>query len=91
MNTSVNTSYASPRPVKAKEPKEKKKSLFAKKEVKKNCNKRKSKKCNFQPSVGIVLNPNIAAGPSSDFMMPTGSNLDINKVGLNIMIRISFQ
>ena len=43
MNTSVNTSYASPRPVKAKEPKEKKKSLFAKKEVKKN-QKRKSKK-----------------------------------------------
>ena len=35
VNTSVNTSYASPRPVKAKEPKEKKKSLFAKKEVKK--------------------------------------------------------
>ena len=90
MNTSVNTSYASPRPVKAKEPKEKKKSLFAKKEVKKN-RKEIVKKCNFQPSAGIVLNPNIAAGPSSDFMMPTGSNLDINKVGLNIMIRISFQ
>ena len=34
VNTSVNTSYASPRPVKPKEPKEKKKSLFAKKEVK---------------------------------------------------------
>ena len=40
VNTSVNTSYASPRPVKLKEPKEKKKSLFAKKEVKK---KRKKK------------------------------------------------
>ena len=34
VNTSVNTSYASPKPVKPKEPKEKKKSLFAKKEVK---------------------------------------------------------
>ena len=34
---------------------------------------------NFQPSAGIVLNPNISAGPS-DFTMPTGSNLDINKV-----------
>merc|ERR1719341_2637904 len=67
VNTSVNTSYASPRPVKLKEPKEKKKSLFAKKE----------------PSAGIVLNPNIVAGPSSDFMMPTGSNLDINKGYLN--------
>ena len=33
-----------------------------------------------------MLNPNIAAGPSSDFMMPTGSNLDINKVDLNFMI-----
>ena len=40
VNTSVNTSYASPKPAKLKEPKEKKKSLFAKKEVKKglkNC------------------------------------------------------
>ena len=91
VNTSVNTSYASPRPVKAKEPKEKKKSLFAKKEVKKNQKRNSKENTNFQPSVGIVLNPNIAAGPSSDFMMPTGSNLDINKVGLNIMIRISFQ
>ena len=33
VNTSVNTSYASPKPAKLKEPKEKKKSLFAKKEV----------------------------------------------------------
>ena len=34
VNTSVNTSYASPKVVKPKEPKEKKKSLFMKKEVK---------------------------------------------------------
>ena len=34
VNTSVNTSYASPKVVKPKEPKEKKKSLFTKKEVK---------------------------------------------------------
>ena len=32
-----------------------------------------------------MLNPNIVAGPS-DFMMPTGSNLDINKVDLNIIM-----
>ena len=36
VNTSVNTSYASPKVVKPKEPKEKKKSLFTKKEVKLN-------------------------------------------------------
>ena len=34
VNTSVNISYASPKVVKPKEPKEKKKSLFTKKEVK---------------------------------------------------------
>jgi len=66
VNTSVNTSYASPKVVKPKEPKEKKKSLFTKKE----------------PNPGLVLTPNLAAGPS-DFTMPTGSNLDINKGYLN--------
>ena len=43
--------------------------------------------CQSQPSVGIVLNPNIVAGPS-DFQMPTGSNLAINKVELNMKTHI---